>query len=67
MMLFRAFVKNEGTAELPWFVYVETEPAGAGSINFSSRFKHRRSAEETARYMNMAWKKERSLLTDPDD
>ena len=51
-MKFRAVVKNEGTVEVPWFVYVQTEH---GHTVYACRFNAKAHAEQVARSMNQAW------------
>lgn len=52
MMRFRATVRNEGTSEASWFVYIHG--ATNGSV-MAARFGQQRHAEKVARVMNECW------------
>jgi len=58
---FRAVVKNEGTVEVPWFVYVQTEH---GHTVYACRFNRMAHAQRIAAAMNAAWSEE-GRLYDP--
>lgn len=56
-MKYRAEIRNEKTAECPWFVYVRS---GFGAVH-ACRFARRSSAERVAAAMNRAWEAEGRL------
>lgn len=55
----RAIIKNEGTGDAPWFVYVE-RPYG-GATHGGIRFNRRASAERVAATINRALEAEGRL------
>lgn len=57
-MKFRAYIKDEGTDECRWFVYVEY----GGSSTYACRFARERTAQKIANAMNNAWRQEGRLL-----